>query len=150
MIKDIYKKYPSTKYLYRGSIYYKKRLYPRHYKNDIKVIFSTSNLDLAISYIRKPDSMIAQCDNKEVCLYEQCDNKEVCLYELRKNEFTDKLTSSGYLYILDKTKFKKSTFLNLHTEYISDKIQKPVCIIFIKNPLKILQNSKNIKLIKYK
>jgi len=139
MIKDIYKKYPSTKYLYRGSLHYKKRLYPRHYKNDIKVIFSTSNLDLAISYIRKPDSMIAQCDNKEVCLY-----------ELRKNEFTDKLTSSGYLYILDKTKFKKSTFLNLHTEYISDKIQKPVCIIFIKNPLKILHNSKNIKLIKYK
>ena len=143
MIKDIYKyiynKYPSTKYLYRGSIYYKKRLYPGYYKNNIKLIFSTSNLDLAISYIRKPDSMIAQCDNKEVCLY-----------ELRKNEFTDKLTSSGYLYILDKTKFKKSTFKNLHTEYISEKIQKPVCIIFIKNPLKILQNSKNIKLIKYK
>lgn len=133
-MEQIQKKYPPAKYLYRGSLFYKKRLYPRLYKNGKKYIFTTSNIYLAISYIRKNNAMIAQSD----------ENNIVRLYELEFGEFKKALTTPGYLYILDKNKFEKSNLKNLETEYFSTQIQEPVKIIHIKNPLSILQKTNNV------
>ena len=134
-MNDIIKIYPPSEYVYSGSITYKKRLYPKEYKNGKKHIFATDNIYLAISYIRKHDAMIAQNDEKGI----------VMLMELVPNEFK-KIENDGYLYILDKSKFDKSRFKNLKTEFVSNKIQKPVDIILIKNPLNILKNTDKVVL----
>jgi hypothetical protein len=135
-LKEIYKKYPPTKYIYRGSLHYKKILHPRDYRDNQKIIFGTSSLELAISYIRKNNANISQADS----------NKLIYLFENIPNEFINKLSNPGYIYILDKKKFSKSKYKNLKTEYISSRIQKPIDIICIKNPLKILQQSPVVKL----
>jgi hypothetical protein len=128
-------KYLSEEYVYRGSLFLKKRLYPRMYSKNKKYIFATSSLDLAISYIRSDNAMIAQNDDKKIKLY-----------ELQEGEFDRTLKQKGFLYIFYKSKFIKSNLGNLITEYISEKIQKPVAIININNPLKLLEKSKNVKL----
>ena len=71
-IKRILKKYPPSEYVYRGSIHYKKRLYPRLYpvskKQFKKIIFGTSNIYLALSYIRKPNvnhKIVTQFNNND-------------------------------------------------------------------------------------
>lgn len=141
-IKRILKKYPPSEYVYRGSIHYKKRLYPRLYpvskKQFKKIIFGTSNIYLALSYIRKSNV------NQKIA---QNNSNNITLIELTKNSFKNSLSTTGFLYILDKNKFKKSKLKNLHTEYISEKIQKPIDIIKINNPLQILKNEKSVKLL---
>lgn len=52
---------------------------------------------------------------------------------------------TGYIYILDKNKFKKTTFDQLKdVEFISNEIQKPLLIIKIENVYEFIKDIKNI------
>ena len=126
--------------LFRGSGIYKKRIYPRMYKNK-KLIFATNKLILALSYMRcknfENKYFVAQNYNKN-------ENK-MYLIEQEKDNIKKMFSCTGYIYILDKNKFKKTTFDQLKdVEFISNEIQKPLLIIKIENVYEFIKDIKNI------
>jgi hypothetical protein len=137
-IIDHYKNlYGKHNLVYRGSCVYKKRLYPRKYRNS-KYIFGTTSAELAISYMR-----CKKCDY----IAQSYDGKRLTLLELKKNKLKKCFSCIGYFYIMKKSNFIKSSLGQLKTEYLSTKIQKPLCILKIKNPYHLIKSCKKIRFI---